>query len=110
MIAITRQRPDFEVGQLVQHRRYGYRGVIVEVDLECRAPQDWYQKNQTQPDRRQPWYHVLVDGGTNTTYAAQTSLLADGNFEPIDNPLVSMFFHNFEAGFYERNEVPWKGW
>ncbi len=68
--------PLYHPGQIVRHRRYGYRGVVVDSDLTCKADEAWYQSNQTQPDRNQPWYHVLVDGTSNTTYAAQTSLEA----------------------------------
>ena len=63
MIAISRPaQPVFESGQLVRHRRYGYRGVVVDRDEFCQADDEWYSKNQTQPNRDQPWYHVLVDG------------------------------------------------
>ena len=65
--------PQFGVGELVHHVRYDYRGVIVKVDEECVASDAWYQKNQTQPNRQQPWYHVLVDGGAET-YVAETSI------------------------------------
>ena len=58
MIAPSTRKPNFSVGQLVRHRRYGYRGVIVEVDTKCLAPDDWYGSNLTQPDRFQAWYHV----------------------------------------------------
>ena len=50
----------FEIGDTVRHRRYGYRGIIVERDLSCKASDDWYLGNRTQPEREQPWYHVLV--------------------------------------------------
>lgn len=62
MIAINHPpRTVFEPGQLVRHRRYGYRGVVVDRDEFCEADDEWYSKNQTQPDRDQPWYHVLVE-------------------------------------------------
>ncbi|MFQ5845905.1 MAG: heat shock protein HspQ, partial [Planctomycetota bacterium] len=63
--------PRFEPGELVRHRRYGYRGVVAGLDPECRAGDEWYQGNLTQPDRRQPWYHVLVHGAQHTTYVAE---------------------------------------
>ncbi len=53
--------PLYHPGQIVRHRRYGYRGVVVDSDLTCKADEAWYQSNQTQPDRNQPWYHVLND-------------------------------------------------
>lgn len=97
----------FRPGQLVRHRRYGYRGVVVDFDQTCKANENWYQANQTQPDRNQPWYHVLVHKTTQTTYAAQTSLLADNSAEPVLHPLVPHFFSDFVNGEYVRNDTPW---
>ncbi len=97
----------FQPGQLVQHRRYGYRGVVVDCDLTCQADQDWYESNRTQPDRDQPWYHVLVDGSDTITYAAQTSLTEDSSDDEVEHPLVEYFFEDFESGKYVRNDRPW---
>ena len=110
MIAINRpSRPTFEPGQLVRHRRYGYRGVVVDHDEFCRASDDWYSRNQTQPDRDQPWYHVLVDRSLTCTYAASDNLEADSSSLPVDHPLVSQFFQEFRNGRYIRNDEPWPG-
>ena len=97
----------FEPGQLVRHRRYGYRGVVVERDECCQASDEWYSKNQTQPNRDQPWYHVLVDGSSTCTYSASENLVADWSGLPIKHPLLHHFFSEFKDGIYLRNEVPW---
>ena len=110
MIAPNRPQPLFEVGQLVRHRRYGYRGVVVAVDLLCKAADAWYQTNRTQTERNQPWYHVLVDSSHATTYAAQTSLRADDSGKPIVHPLIDHYFENFEGVAYQRNDEPFPGW
>jgi len=110
MIALNRPKRKFEVGQLVKHRRYGYRGVVVAFDQTCRAPEDWYRSNRTQPDRNQPWYHVLVDQSDTVTYAAQSSLLADDDVAEVDHPLTEMFFNDFVEGRYVRNDRPWTSW
>lgn len=114
MIMIRRKRPQeegaptrFLPGELVRHRRYGYRGVVVDFDMKCLAPEDWYVSNKTQPPRRQPWYHVLVHGTVQTTYAAESSLAVDEGFEEIVHPLVSVYFDRFESGLYVRNDRPW---
>ena len=99
--------PLYSPGQIVLHRRYGYCGVVVEFDLTCMADDAWYQTNQTQPDRNQPWYHVLVDGSSNTTYAAQTSLEADDHPGPITHPFLKHFFTIFTGERYVRNDRPW---
>ena len=106
----TKSPPDFLPGELVHHRRYGYRGVVVAVDTVCKASAKWYQGNQTQPEREQPWYHLFVHGSEQVNYAAQTSLERDTSDEPIDHPLVKVFFHGFEQGRYQRNDVAWPGW
>lgn len=97
----------FRPGQLVQHRRYGYRGVVVALDLECQADEGWYQSNKTQPDRDQAWYHVLVHASHQVTYAAQSSLMGDPAGGEIDHPLIDRFFTEFVNGFYVRNSRPW---
>ena len=101
--------PTFKPGQLVRHKRYRYRGVIVDFDMRCQADDEWYQRNRTQPDRDQPWYHVLVDGSMMTTYVAQENLGADDGDDPIDHPLVQHFFVSFADGHYVRNDRPWPG-
>jgi heat shock protein HspQ len=99
----------FTEGQLVRHKRYGYRGVVVAVDTSCRAPDEWYENNRTQPDRDQPWYHVLVHDGDHVTYAAQTSLLPDESMDEIRHPYAEHFFDGFDEGRYRRNARPWPG-
>lgn len=103
----ARQEPRFKAGELVHHKRYGYRGVVVDADLTCLASEEWYQANQTQPAREQPWYRVLVDHSTQTTYVAQENLEPDAEGHPVEHPLVAFFFHDFQGGMHIRNEVPW---
>ena len=100
----------FAPGDLVRHRRYGYRGVVVDLDPSCAAPAEWYGSNQTQPDRDQPWYHVLVHGSTQTTYAAQENLAGDPNGGEIAHPWLPLFFSAFSEGRYLRNDRPFAGW
>ena len=101
------KEPDFARGQLVRHRHYGYRGVVVEADRVCQAEETWYYGNRTQPGRNQPWYHVLVDGSNTATYAAQTSLEADDCTVPIVHPLIAVFFSEFNGQSHVRNDRPW---
>lgn len=110
MILIAEKPPRFQPGQLVRHKRYGYRGVVVALDRHCKADERWYQSNRTQPDRNQPWYHVLVDGSGGATYAAQENLEEDSSAQPIEHPLLEHFFIELKDGLYVRNERLWPGW
>ncbi len=90
----------FEVGHLVHHLRYEYRGVIFDRDACCRADEEWYERNQTQPPREQPWYHVLVHAAEHTTYVAESSLETDASGDPIAHPLLGRIFQSFVDGQY----------
>jgi len=107
MIAPVRRQSKFRPGDLVRHRRYEYRGVVVDLDSHCQAPDEWYWANHTQPDREQPWYHVLVHGTGTVTYAAESSLQEDLLCEPIDHPLLDAFFEEFTGESYVRNSRVW---
>ena len=97
----------FDVGQLMHHKSYGYRGVIVNRDMTCQADKAWYQANRTRPRRDQPWYHVLLDGSDQITYVAQTNVEVDSSDEVVEHPLVDHFFTDFQNGRYLRNGRPW---
>ena len=90
----------FEIGQVVHHRRYGYRGVIVSFDDQCEADDAWYHKNQTQPRQDQPWYHVLVDDSEQTTYVAEENLEPDATGRPVRHPMLHKVFRSFLDGRY----------
>ena len=66
----------------------------------CHAPDAWYASNRTQPQRDQPWYHVLVHGGEHSTYVAQENMREDSGGEQVLHPLVATFFVYFSGGRY----------
>jgi len=52
----------FYIGQIVAHRRFGYRGVIYDVDPRFMLSDEWYNRVAlSQPPKEHPWYYVLVD-------------------------------------------------
>jgi heat shock protein HspQ len=97
--------PRFSPGDVVRHRRYGYRGVIFGGDPVCTASEAWYQSNQSQPDRNQPWYRVLVDGSDHTTYVAQSNLVPDPSPDPVIHPWLDKIFTGRRGGRYIRRNM-----
>ena len=91
----------FEVGQVVHHKRYNYRGVVAKADPRCGAPDEWYFGNKTQPDRSQPWYHLLVHGGAET-YVAEENLELDESGREVAHPYVPRIFSMYIKGRYHR--------
>jgi heat shock protein HspQ len=95
----------FSVGEVVHHQLFNYRGVIVDVDPEFQAPEEWYEAvAKSRPPKDQPWYHVLVDGAGHATYVAERNLEHDQNTNPVNHPLIKEFFSSFENGRYIRDD------
>lgn len=91
----------FNIGQLIHHRLFGYRGVIVDVDATFQGTEDWYeQMAKSRPPKDEPWYHVLVDEALHMTYVAEKNLEPDELNGPINNPLLDHFFSDFQNGRY----------
>ena len=98
-------RVNFSVGDLIHHRLFDYRGVIVDVDRTCQATDDWYEQvAKSRPPKNKPWYHVLVHSSTQTTYVAEQNLEIDDQMTPIVHPMLEQFFSKFENGKYIRNQ------
>ena len=98
---MTVTKPSFRVGDLVEHRKFGYRGVVVDVDPVFDGTEDWYDMMaRSRPPRDEPWYHVLVHGAEHSTYVAERNLEPDLSNLPVQHPLVRVFFTEFRAGRY----------
>ena len=93
----------YSPGQLIVHKKYGYRGVIIEVDDCFSGTEEQYEEaSNDKPSRDQAWYHVLVDGSDYVTYVAECFLNSDSSQEPINHPQITEVFHQFEGGRYHR--------
>ena len=91
----------FSVGELVTHRLFHYRGVVIDVDANFQLTDEWYDMvAQSQPPRDLPWYHVLVHQAQHTTYVAERNLESDPSNEAIAHPLLTSYFTRLEAGRY----------
>ena len=95
-------KPTYAPGQIVRHKVNGYRGLIYDVDACFSEATELLDTiNADERSRNRPWYHVLVDGETHTTYVAEESLeLATGADQSIefDHPLLRNFFRKEGPG------------
>lgn len=91
----------FSVGQIVHHKLFDYRGVIVDVDATFQGSDDWYDSMAlTRPPKDEPWYHVLVHDAVYRTYVAERNLEADSSGEPVNHPELNYFFADYKNGIY----------
>ena len=91
----------FSIGQLIHHKRFDYRGVIVDVDPDFQGTEEWYSQMATsKPPKGKPWYHVLVNDGHSITYVAEQNLESDKVGGPIDHPEVQYWFEPLTSDRY----------
>lgn len=94
-------RATFSVGDLVHHKLFDYRGVVVDVDPHMMQSDEWYEQvARSRPPRDKPWYRVLVHDAMHKTYVAERNLEPDTSDAPIRHPLVDFFFRDFSDGHY----------
>lgn len=100
------EQAKFQVGQLVDHKLFGYRGVVFSVDPAFMLSEQWYDRvAYSRPPRDQPWYHVLVDQACHSTYVAERNLAAAGNLQQIEHPWLGQFFNEFQHDHYVAREL-----
>ena len=96
----------FNIGQIVHHKLFDYRGVIYDVDPVFNGTEEWYQAvAKSRPPKNEPWYHVLVDQASHETYVAEQNLETSSELFPVKHPLVSHFFNDFYEGRYYLNNM-----
>jgi heat shock protein HspQ len=100
-------RAKFAVGDVIHHRLFDYRGVIVDVDATYAGGDRWYEEvARSRPPKNAPWYHVLVSEATHTTYVAERNLEPDRGGGPAHHPLLAEHFEDFREGRYVPKRSP----
>lgn len=95
------KQAQFTIGQIVHHRLFDYRGVIVDVDFQFQGSDEWYDTVAlSRPPKDQPWYHILVDNGGYESYVAERNLEPSQLLDPVNHPFVASFFQELKDGVY----------
>ena len=98
---MTAHTVKFHIGQIIEHAKFGYRGVIYDVDAEYDGTEAWYNHvAKSRPPKNKPWYHVLVDGLDETTCVAEQNIVMTGNTAEINHPLIGVYFYSFSNNRY----------
>lgn len=96
----------FTIGQVVYHKKFNYRGVILDVDPVYSGTEEWYEKvAKSRPPKDKPWYHVIAEGSDQQRYVAERHLEPDSSGEPVNHPLVEQLFNGFDNGIYYNNNA-----
>nr|XP_039272131.1 uncharacterized protein LOC120346453 [Styela clava] len=107
-ITVRSPRPKalkYRVGQVIKHKKYGYRGVIVGWDETCKAPKTWIltMHGNNPAIVKTPHYSILVDKRDRqeiqTTYVAQENIDIVTNIE-VQHPSIWDYFDFYDGAQY----------
>ncbi|WOS64319.1 heat shock protein HspQ [Sinorhizobium fredii] len=94
----------FEIGQIVRHRFFPFRGVIFDVDPEYANTEEWWNSipQEIRPNKDQPFYHLFAqnDESEYVAYVSEQNLVADESDQPIRHTQVDALFEKSDVGHY----------
>ena len=99
----------FNLGDVVRHRLFDFRGVIFDIDPVFANTDDWYEAipEDIRPRKDQPFYHLLAENAESSyvAYVSQQNLVVDDSDEPIEHPAIHGLFDQLSGGRYQlKNE------
>lgn len=99
----------FQIGQVVRHRLFPFRGVVFDVDPVFANTEEWYQSipPEIRPRKDQPYYHLFAENAETeyVAYVSEQNLLPDETGEPVRHPQVREFFVGMSDGRYVPREA-----
>lgn len=94
----------YQIGEVVKHRLYPFRGVVFDVDPTFSNTEEWYASipEEIRPNRDQPFYHLFAENAESEyiAYVSEQNLVPDTSGDPVRHPQVAEVFEADEHGRY----------
>ena len=88
----------FQIGQIVRHRYFPFRGVIFDVDPTFNNTEEWWLSipEEVRPDKDQPFYHLFAENAETSyiAYVSEQNLMLDDSGEPVNHPQIAQLFED----------------
>ncbi|MDR6851406.1 heat shock protein HspQ [Sphingomonas sp. BE123] len=95
----------FNLGDVVRHRVFDFRGVVFDIDPVFANTDEWYEAipEDIRPRKDQPFYHLLAENAESSyvAYVSQQNLIPDDSDEPVDHPAIGGLFDELSGGRYK---------
>src|SRR3546814_2612626 len=92
----------FQIGQIVPHRFFPFRGVIFDVDPTFSNTEEWWDAipEAIRPRKDQPFYHLLAENDETAyiAYVSEQNLLVDESGAAVRHPQVEELFDGIQDG------------
>jgi heat shock protein HspQ len=96
----------FQIGQVVKHRLFPFRGVVFDIDPVFNNTEEWWQSipAEVRPSKDQPFYHLFAENAETEyiAYVSEQNLLPDTSGEPVRHPQVPEVFVKDATGGYRQ--------
>ena len=103
--SISKHTAKFQIGQVVRHRVFAFRGVIFDVDPQFANTDEWYESipEEVRPNKDQPFYHLFAENERThyIAYVSEQNLLPDDSDMPLSHPDIPEWFDLTGRGTYE---------
>jgi len=103
---IKEHKAKFQIGQVVRHRIYSFRGVIFDIDPEFDNTEDWWLAipEDVRPRKDQPFYHLLAENNESEyiAYVSEQNLLPDRSGQPLRHSQITDYFVTTDDGSYRK--------
>lgn len=103
--SISRHVAKFQIGQVVRHKLFPFRGVIFDVDPQFGNTEEWYESipEEVRPRKDQPFYHLFAENDRThyIAYVSEQNLVPDDSDVPLSHPDIQEWFTMSGTGIYE---------
>jgi len=100
----------FNIGDVVRHRIYPFRGIIFDVDPVFANTEEWWQAipEEVRPSKDQPFYHLLAENQETeyVAYVSEQNLVPDRSGEALRHARIAeMFERDADGGYRMRSDA-----
>ncbi len=99
----------FDIGDVVRHKMFDFRGVIFDVDPVFANSDEWYESipEALRPSKDQPFYHLLAENSEDSyvAYVSQQNLVSDDSDDPIEHPAIATMFDRQGGRYHLRDQL-----
>jgi heat shock protein HspQ len=98
----------YQIGQVVRHRLFPFRGVVFDIDPIFSNTEEWYEAipAEIRPHKDQPYYHLFAENDDTEyiAYVSEQNLLPDDTGQPVRHPQVAeVFVQDGKGGYRPRS-------
>lgn len=101
--AIPTREAKYQIGQVLRHRLFDFRGVVFDVDPIFANTDEWYEAipEEVRPSKDQPYYHLFAENERThyVAYVSEQNLVPDEDDTRVSHPDIAKMFELTDRGY-----------